>query len=81
MYSQEGIAYYNRLLDSLEAEGLEPVVTLYHWDLPQVPGDWLYESRPRCCRTGVAGSTLLSPTGLRITLVSVSRFNLGNGFF
>ena len=34
--SQEGIAYYHRLLDALEEASIEPVVTLYHWDIPQV---------------------------------------------
>ena len=33
---QEGIAYYHRLLDALEEVSIEPVVTLYHWDIPQV---------------------------------------------
>ena len=33
---QEGIAYYHRLLDALEEASIEPIVTLYHWDLPQV---------------------------------------------
>ncbi|WP_221029948.1 GH1 family beta-glucosidase [Actomonas aquatica] len=32
--NEEGIAFYSRLLDALKAHGIEPWVTLYHWDLP-----------------------------------------------
>jgi len=30
-----GVAFYHRLIDGLIAQGIEPVVTMYHFDLPQ----------------------------------------------
>ncbi|RKH02502.1 GH1 family beta-glucosidase [Corallococcus carmarthensis] len=34
-----GVDFYSRLVDSLLGAGIEPFVTLYHWDLPQVLED------------------------------------------
>ena len=33
--NQEGIDFYKGILTGLRARGISPVVTLYHWDLPQ----------------------------------------------
>lgn len=33
--NQDGVAFYNRLIDGLIAEGITPWMTFFHWDLPQ----------------------------------------------
>jgi beta-glucosidase len=41
--NEEGIAYYRRLIHALKEADIKPMVTLYHWDLPQAlenKGGW-----------------------------------------
>jgi beta-glucosidase len=47
--SAAGLDFYDRLVDALLAAGIEPWVTLFHWDYPEAlhrRGGWLKEDSP-----------------------------------
>ena len=42
-WNEDGFAYYDQIVDALLEAGIEPWITLYHWDLPQTlqnQGGW-----------------------------------------
>ena len=42
--NEAGLAFYDRLVDGLLAAGIQPLITLFHWDLPHAlhcQGGWL----------------------------------------
>jgi beta-glucosidase len=58
-----GLDFYDRLVDELLGAGIDPVATLYHWDLPQAledGGGWLERSTAQrfADYAGMVGSAL-----------------------
>ncbi|OAY40077.1 hypothetical protein MANES_10G147600v8 [Manihot esculenta] len=37
--NQEGVNFYNSIINELLSNGIEPLITLFHWDLPQALQD------------------------------------------
>lgn len=49
--NQAGLDFYRRLVDGLKARSIEPMLTLYHWDLPQRledQGGWTNREMSEC---------------------------------
>lgn len=64
-----GLDFYDRLVDALLAAGIEPLVTLYHWDLPQAlqdQGGW--SRRETAWRFQELAATVLARLGDRVRL-------------
>ena len=71
--NQRGLDFYRRLIEALKANGVQPAVTLYHWDLPQAlqdKGGWASrDTAERFAEFGhLVGEALGEDVGLWITL-------------
>lgn len=67
--NQRGLDFYRRLLDGLHARGIVPMVTLYHWDLPQAlqdAGGW--PARDTAARFADYAAVVAAELGDRIPL-------------
>ena len=67
--NQAGVAFYDRLVDALLAQDIDPVVTLFHWDLPQSlqdAGGWA--NRDTAARFGEYAELVGAALGDRVKL-------------
>ncbi|MBX6748992.1 MAG: beta-glucosidase [Micromonosporaceae bacterium] len=67
--NQRGLDFYRRLVDDLLAAGIAPVLTLYHWDLPQAlqeRGGWL--DRDTAARFAEYADLVAAALGDRVAL-------------
>jgi beta-glucosidase len=67
--NQPGLDFYRRLVEKLNARGITPAVTLYHWDLPQAlqdAGGWT--NRDTAERFGEYAAILFEALGGEVPL-------------
>ena len=65
----KGVAFYDRLVDALLERGIEPLSTLYHWDLPsalEARGGW--RSRDTAARFAAYAERMTAALGDRVGL-------------
>ncbi|KZM20265.1 Beta-glucosidase [Ascochyta rabiei] len=63
--NEQGVQYYNNLIDELIANGITPFVTLFHWDTPQALEDRY---------GGMLNQSKYTPDFLRYARLCFSRF-------
>lgn len=65
--NERGLDFYDKIVDRLLEYGIKPIVTLYHWDLPQYLGDeggWL--NRETAYRIAEYSGTVAKRLGDRV---------------
>jgi beta-glucosidase len=85
----KGLAFYDRLVDELLANGIKPFATLYHWDLPQAlqdRGGWEQRDTAKAFAeyAGVVAGKLADRVSDYFTLNEIHSFidlGYGNGVF
>ncbi|MCU1431802.1 MAG: beta-galactosidase [Actinotalea sp.] len=68
-FNPKGLDFYSRLIDQLLEAGIDPVVTMYHWDLPQAledAGGW--PVRDTALRFGDYAARVVQEYADRVTL-------------
>jgi len=67
--NQRGLDHYSRLVDSLLEAGIAPVLTLYHWDLPQyLQDDGGWPNRDTAFRYADYAAAVAKTLGDRVSL-------------
>jgi hypothetical protein len=68
------VAFYHKLIDEMIANGITPVATMYHWDLPQVCNSfhqamlsWLL---PAAGTAKISASSIYRSTNMMLTNAS-----------
>ena len=70
-WNEQGWDFYARLLDELDAAGITPHATLYHWDLPQAledAGGW--RARETCVRFAEYAAEFVRRFGRRVKTIA-----------
>lgn len=80
----KGVDHYKRLIDALHAAGIDPYVTLYHWDLPEAmqrKGGWQNRDTAKAFAdyAGYMVGQLNGRVGHFMTMNEISTF-IGNGY-
>lgn len=71
VWNEKGITYYDKLTDAILANGLRPVCTLFHWDLPQALADPAWRSRTTVKLFGEYAQQIAKRLGDRIKVWAI----------
>lgn len=70
-FNPEGLAYYDKLVDVICRQGIRPVCTLFHWDLPQELAGQAWRSRETVSLFGEYAAKVAQVLGDRVQVWAV----------